>query len=101
MSISAEVITNVKQDVLSVPNAAIKTQGTTKYVQVLVNNVPQTKVVTTGLSNDTNTEIVSGLNEGDKVITQTITTGSTSATRSTSSSTVRIPGLTGGGGFGR
>jgi RND family efflux transporter MFP subunit len=103
MSISAEIITNVKQDVLLVPNAAVKTQGTAKYVQVLVNNIPQTKIVTTGLSNDTNTEILTGLNEGDKVITQTITTGSTAASTSTtrtSTSTVRIPGLTGGGGFG-
>ena len=49
MSLNAEIITNVAQDVLVVPNAAVKTQGTTKYVQVLVNNVPQTKVVTIGL----------------------------------------------------
>ena len=101
MSISAAIITNVKQNVILVPNAAVKTQGTVKYVQVLVNNVPQQKIVTVGLSNDTNTEIISGLNVGDKVITQTITTGSTSSTTTrtaTSASSVRIPGLTGGGG---
>lgn len=99
MSINAEIITNVKQDVFLVPNAAIKTQGTTKYVQVLVNGFPQQKIVTTGLSNDTNTEIISGLNEGDKVITQTVTNSnaSTSAIRSSGSNT-RIPGA-GGGGF--
>jgi multidrug efflux pump subunit AcrA (membrane-fusion protein) len=100
MSISANIITAVKQNVLFVPNAAIKTQGTIKYVQVLVNNVPQQKVVTIGLSNNTSTEIVSGLNAGDKVITQTITTGAAATTSTTSGSTLRVPGLTGGGGFG-
>jgi HlyD family secretion protein len=99
MSISAEIITNVKQDVLIVPNSAVKTQGATKYVQVLVNNIPQQKVITTGLVNDTNTEIISGLNEGENVITQTITNGASAAKSATtgSSSSVRIPGL---GGFG-
>lgn len=100
MSINAQIITNVKQDVLLVPNSAVKTQGTTKYVQVLANNVPQQKIVTIGLSNDTNTEIVSGLNEGDKVITQTISSSASSSTsaRTGGSSTLRIPGI-GGGGF--
>ena len=100
MSINAEIITNVVQNVIVVPNAAVKTQGTTKYVQVLVNNIPQTKAVTVGISNNTNTEILSGVNVGDKVITQTIAAGSAaSATRTTgATSTVRIPGLTGGGG---
>lgn len=100
MSINAQIITNVKQDVLLAPSSAVKTQGSTKYVQVLVNNAPAQKIVTTGLVNDTNTEILSGLNEGDKVVTQTITSGATSASTtrtSTSNSALRIPGLTGGG----
>jgi len=98
MSINAEIITNVAQDVVIVPNAAVKTQNSVKYVQVLANGVPQTKIVTTGLSNDTNTEILSGINVGDKVVTQTISgSGTTSSTtRTTTSSTTRIPGLTGG-----
>jgi len=103
MSATLNIITNVKQDVLTVPNSAVKTQGTTKYVQILVNGLPQNKAVTVGLSNTTSTEIVLGLNEGDKVVTQTIKGGSsTSSARTTTgaASTVRIPGLTGGGGFG-
>ena len=43
MSINANIITNAAQNVLVVPNAAIKTQGNIKYVQVLVNGKPQTK----------------------------------------------------------
>lgn len=101
MSMSAQIITNVKQDVLLVPNSAVKTQGTTKYVQVLVNGAPQQKIVQVGLSNDTSTEITSGLNEGDKIITQTISANSaTSATTKSATSSVRISGITGGaGGF--
>ena len=104
MSITAQIITNVKQDVLLVPNAAVKTQGPTKYVQILVNDIPQTKIVTVGLSNDTNTEINSGINSGDKVVTQTITgtgAGAPTSTSRTGASTVRIPGISGGfgGGF--
>jgi RND family efflux transporter MFP subunit len=103
MSINANIITNVKQDVLLVPNTAVKTQGNIKYVQILVNGAPQQKIVTTGLSDDTNTEIVTGISEGDKVVTQTVTSGSTTGSASTTrsaASTVRIPGLGGGGGFG-
>lgn len=99
MSVNVEIITNVKQDVLTVPNSAIKTQGTAKYVQVLVAGAPQQKIVAVGLSNDTNTEITSGLNEGEQVITQTITARTSSANTTAGSSTLRIPGIGGGGGF--
>ncbi len=98
MSVTANVITNVKQDVLVVPNSAIKTSGSTQYVQILVNNLPVRKVVQTGLANDTDTEITGGLQGGEDVITQTITTTAAAATASSASSALRIPGLTGGGG---
>jgi HlyD family secretion protein len=106
MSVSAVIITQVKQDVLLVPNAAVKEQNSTSYVEILdSSNQVQVQAVEVGLSNDTSTEIVSGLKEGDKVVTQTIT-GSTSGSTSASqkSSSLQIPGITGGGpagGFGR
>lgn len=99
MSISASVITGVKQDVIVVPNSAIKKQGNTNYVQVMNGGSTPTQVnVEVGAANNTETEIVSGLQAGDKVVTRTIdpsaatsTTGATGATNR-----VRIPG----GGFG-
>jgi len=100
MSVSASIITNAKQDVLVAPSAAVKTSGNAKYVQILVNAAPQNQDVETGLSNDVLTEIISGLQEGDEVITQTIASGAVTATRSSTSGGIRIPGL-GGGGFGR
>ncbi len=93
MSVSAVIVTDIHQDVLIAPNAAIKTRGTTSYVETLdpvveavagqagatSPNAPVQKNITIGLSNDTQTEIVSGLSEGDQVITRTITptTGAT------------------------
>ncbi|MCX6763453.1 MAG: efflux RND transporter periplasmic adaptor subunit [Candidatus Moranbacteria bacterium] len=96
MSVSASIITNVKQDVLLVPSSAVKTQGNSSYVEVLNSGTtPAQKTVEVGASNTTDTEITSGINVGDKVVTQTINPNLTTSTSSTSS---RIPGI---GGFGR
>jgi HlyD family secretion protein len=72
MSVSANIITNSKIDVLMVPNSSIKTQGNTKYVEILENGIPKSLTVETGISNDSFTEIVSGLKENDEIITQTV-----------------------------
>jgi RND family efflux transporter MFP subunit len=94
MSVSASIITGVKQDVLLIPNGAVKTRNGATYVQVLKNQAPENKNVEVGLSNNTQTEIVSGINVGDKVVTQTIAGDTTaSSTTKTTSSSVRIPGL--------
>lgn len=98
MSASAAIITDVKQDVLLVPNSAIKSDTSGNYVQILTNGLPTQKVVRIGLANDTITEIISGINEGDQVVTQSITSTATAATTGQSSG-IRIPGVTGGGGF--
>jgi multidrug efflux pump subunit AcrA (membrane-fusion protein) len=96
MSVSVAIITDTKQDVLLVPNSAIKSNGNGSYVEILIGNTPQSQVVQIGLSNDTMTEIISGLQEGEKVVTQTITVNTTQT--QSSSGGLRIPGL---GGVGR
>lgn len=93
MSVSSAVITDIKQDVLVVPNSAVKSNGNGQYVEFLINNAPQSQSVEIGLSNDTMTEIKSGLKEGDKVITQTITANTTQT--QTQSTGIRIPGIGG------
>lgn len=102
MSVSAAIITNTDVDVLYVPNEAVKTQGTQSYVQVLVNGAPVRKTVVVGLANDTDTEIVSGINEGDLVVTQTITSSTAAKTTTTSATSVlggsALRGVAGGGG---
>jgi len=99
MSVSVAIITGVKQDVLTVPNAAIKSEGTQTYIEVLENGAPVKKEVAEGLSSDTITEITDGINEGDEVITQTITQTAAQA-QTPQVGGLRIPGITGGGGGG-
>jgi len=100
MSATANILTNVRPDVLLVPSAAVKTQGNSSYVQILENGQPKKQDVQIGLSNDTSTEIISGLNEGDSVVTQTITSTTTSSasTSQQKSGTSLMQGLGGGGG---
>lgn len=69
MSGTANVILVSRQDVLTVPNLAVKTQGTRRYLQVLQDGQPVDIEVTFGISNDTLTEVTGGgLKEGDLVV---------------------------------
>ena len=117
MSITADIITDSKQDVLVVSNSSIKSQGDSYYVELveapeemkqqLLANVsgmilpqsPKLQTVETGLSNDLYTEIISGLKEGDIVVTSTISsnTANSSSNSVRSNQTIRIPGM--GGSF--
>ena len=57
------------ENVLTVPTVTIKSRDGKKFVRVLgADNKPIEKEVQTGLKDDMNTEIKSGLAEGDKVI---------------------------------
>jgi len=101
MSVSADIITSIKQNAVTVPNSAVKTQSGNTYVEVLDEGItPKQKSVEIGATNNTETEILSGLKEGDKVVTQTINSNSNANTNSNSSGGgggIRIPGLGGGG----
>ena len=103
MSVSASIITDVKQNVLIVPSSAVKNDGSGDYVEVLSGSMPESKNVQAGASNSTDTEIISGISAGDKVVTQTIESSDSSSSSSSSSgsrsgSSIRIPGISGGGG---
>lgn len=56
-----------KRNVLIVPNLCIRTVNGHKVVTKIVNRLPKDVRVKVGASDDINTEIVSGLDEGDKV----------------------------------
>ncbi len=92
MAVTANIITDTKSDVLVIPSAAIQNQNGQNTVRILNNGKVTDVPVTTGISSDTEIEVVSGLNEGDNVVTGVILSGSTSSsgTRSVFS----------GGGFG-
>lgn len=73
MAASANIITEVKNNVLLVPNAAVQTSQGQQTVRVLENGNPRAVSVEIGSSSDTQTEITSGLKEGDEVVTGTVT----------------------------
>lgn len=84
MSAQANIIIDSKPDVLLVPAGAVQTANGQSTVRVMKNNQPQIVIVQTGLSSDSQVEIISGLVEGDTVVTGTANTGSTGATQNTS-----------------
>lgn len=95
MSAAATIVTSVAHDVLIVPNAAVKTDGDGGYyVEVLDAGASEPRRVTVeiGLTNATETQIVSGLAEGDAVVTQTLD----GETESDSSGGIMMPGMGGG-----
>lgn len=75
MTVQGKVIIAEKKAVLLVPNSALKKQGQTASVQVLEKGKAVEKTVTIGLSDNNYTEILTGLNEGESVITTQRTEG--------------------------
>lgn len=80
MSVAANIITDIRQDVLLLPSSAVKNDTGNAYVQVMENGALTNKTVVIGLSNDSDTEIISGLSEGEQVVTQIIQSQTTTTT---------------------
>jgi RND family efflux transporter MFP subunit len=111
MTVSADVQTVVHADVLTVPSSAVKSSGGRSTVSIFspalsdtagttgtISKIAPTVVpVTVGISDGSNTEILTGLKEGDQIVTRTIT-GTVTPTSSAAGAGARAGG--GGGGFG-
>ncbi len=97
MSATADITYGGKTGIITVPNSAIKTQGKTKYVELVTENITDKtafksgvvltlattkQTVEVGEADDDNTEIISGLKEGDIVVSQSINTTSSTKTSS-------------------
>jgi len=73
MSVSAAVITQIKQDVLLVPSTAVKTANDGSVYVLMepsggsADAAPREQTVSIGLSDDQNTEIISGISAADRV----------------------------------
>jgi HlyD family secretion protein len=110
MSVSAEIVTQMKKDILVLPRQAVKSENDIYYVNLV--EVPEEKKeeylknppskmtikrqeVSVGISNEKDTEIVSGVKEGDLVVLSSLTLGKNQSSRKTNSS-FQIPGFTGG-----
>jgi len=111
MTANAVIVTNLKQDVLTLPSSAVKTKNNLSYVEEISNPIESTITgqftsatsskqvsVTIGLVGSSSTEIVSGLTEGDKVVLKTISGTTTSSTTKTPSATSLLSGNKAGGG---
>jgi len=69
MSASADIVIDERSDILLVPSRAITKNSSGKPVaKVMVNEEIQEKEVETGLSDSFQTEIISGLSEGETVV---------------------------------
>ena len=69
MSASADIIIDKRSDVLLLPNEAIKENSQGEHVvKVMIDKQLQERQVVTGLSDGSETEIISGLGEGEIVI---------------------------------
>jgi len=97
MSVTANIIIDSKTDVLAVPSASIQNNNGQSVVKVLKDNQVSEVNIETGISDNAQTEITSGLSEGDIIITSTSTTKNTSTTTSTTSV---FSGSMGGGAMG-
>ncbi|MFO0765148.1 MAG: HlyD family efflux transporter periplasmic adaptor subunit [Patescibacteria group bacterium] len=117
MSVSASIISERKDNVLMVPNSAVKAVNDVSVVQtakvdgitnptsasgVELKGELTSKTVTTGLANDEYTEVTTGVNEGDYVLVRTILPSATTAkttTSGTASTNQLLRAASGGGGF--
>jgi multidrug efflux pump subunit AcrA (membrane-fusion protein) len=99
MTAQANIITQMKDNVILVPSSAVQTQDGQSTVSVMKNGKMEQVNVETGLSSSTQVEIVSGISEGDTVVTSVISSAGTGQQRS--SQTQSVFGGFGGGGFRR
>jgi HlyD family secretion protein len=115
MSTSAEIITDTKTNVLTVPSSAVKRDAQGSYVLafrppltpsskpfegVISATAPMPISVQLGLTSDTMVEIVSGLDEGDQIVTRVTNSSATTATGPSSGPNFfggQTRGATGGG----
>ena len=77
MSSTLSIETDRKDNVLLVPNRAVRIQGRAKVVEVIAGEKTEMKTVQTGASNDQSTEITSGLEAGEEVVIPSTTIRST------------------------
>jgi multidrug efflux pump subunit AcrA (membrane-fusion protein) len=73
MSATAEIILDRRENVLLIPNRAIQGSPDNPWLEVLVGERTEKRQVTLGLSDGVNTEVLSGLEEGEDVVLPRVT----------------------------
>jgi hypothetical protein len=74
MTANLDIMTNQKNDILLLPNRVVNIKDDGKYVSIIDLNdksdLLEKKIVTGLRGSDGNVEIISGLEEGDKVVAE-------------------------------
>ena len=94
MTATVTIPVESRTNVVLVRNRAISRSGGQTVVKVTKDGVIESRSITTGLSNGTNTEVVSGLSEGEQVVIPQTTTTTTTNTQQRQQP-IMIPGLGG------
>jgi HlyD family secretion protein len=69
MTAAVNIVVNELENVLLVPNRAVRIEDGERVVFILQNNQPESVTIVLGASSDTNSEVIDGeLNEGDLII---------------------------------
>lgn len=111
MTVNASIQTDVRQNVLTVPSSAVKTQNGQSYVltfdpplenesgsaSVTASVEPIKTPVETGISDDTNIEILSGLTPGQQIVVRTTTATATASAAGGASTKTATGAVVGGG----
>ena len=90
------VVLAAKDNVLTIPTAAIRSSNGQNYVNLLVNGQQQKQNIEVGIIGDTMTEITSGLTAGQTIVVSV----NTAATASSTNAGSALQLLGGNGGFG-
>ena len=97
MTANVSVIAASRDNVVSVPSAAISTTGGQSTVTVRTNGADEVRDVVTGLKGDGSTEITSGLDAGEQVVMSVGVVSSNATNRATTGNQQTRTGTFGGG----
>lgn len=94
LTVTVSIITEQRSDILLVPNKAITSRSGKYYVQMVSAGKTTEKMIQAGITDGQNTEVISGLIEGDQVSTATnITTPTTTTGNQQQRGQPGIPGV--------
>jgi multidrug efflux pump subunit AcrA (membrane-fusion protein) len=88
MSASADIVVEQASGALSVPTQALSGSGSNRTLTVIDGEAKTTKTVTTGVTGDSTTQILTGVTAGAVVALPTLTAVSTDSSSSSSSGTL-------------
>ncbi len=93
LSVTSSIVKEQRTGVLLIPARAIAQQGGNSYVQVIKSDgTTEQRLIQTGLADGQNTEVTSGLTEGEKVMAAARAATPTTTTPAGPGGGIRLPG---------